>query len=492
MLPKFRKKTDNIFLTVLFKEKYIKQFGLNNILSPLIQDLMDLESIGISVVINNTEKIVKGSLIAVLADNLGSHQIGGFCENFSTSQYVCRYCYIESKCFKKSDSIHPVAELRNPTNYKADLEELLSNNEFNNVRGIKTKSCLNKLKYYNICNPGLPPCIAHDLFEGFAKRDLKYIIDYYINSRIISLNFLNSSLKILSRKLKLNVSFPIIKETKKLPGKAHEIWMIIILFPLIMLPKNISTSTNVWKMFVALLKIVRIVCADEITFDQISFLEMLISEYFYYRHLCFEKQSITPKQHYLSHYPFLIKQFGPLINVWTMHCERKHHTLKSIYKKAQNSINITKTICETHQLYQSTLQYCRFPEAITCRISSFVHPGMFDTNQFQYICENITIHDVTYKKDEYVVIGVEENFNIKLLQIRYIFSKTNYEDPTFYGTTCEMFYNYRNGLYELIKKSSLHEYAPHANLKFRYSVLLYTLKNSTYLSLPSSVYNGRQ
>lgn len=39
---------------------------------------------------------------AISGDNLGSHGVGGFVENFSVSHYFCRYCDIKRSSFESS------------------------------------------------------------------------------------------------------------------------------------------------------------------------------------------------------------------------------------------------------------------------------------------------------------------------------------------------------------------------------------------------------
>ncbi len=31
--------------------------------------------------------------------------------------------------------------------------------------------------YFHVCQPGLPPCLGHDIFEGVASYDLALYID---------------------------------------------------------------------------------------------------------------------------------------------------------------------------------------------------------------------------------------------------------------------------------------------------------------------------
>lgn len=99
--PHFRSKVDNIQLVLLCFEKHVKQFGFAKILNCVIQDLKKIETEGIPVHTSEGVQIYKGSLIAVLGDNLGSHQIGGFTENFSFTDYYCRYCYAQRQDLEK-------------------------------------------------------------------------------------------------------------------------------------------------------------------------------------------------------------------------------------------------------------------------------------------------------------------------------------------------------------------------------------------------------
>ena len=86
---------DNIKLVALCKENYISKFGWTVFLDRLIKDIQILETEGVNITLPNGEiKIFLGSLLYMLGDHLGSHQIGCFTQNFSTSIYFCRFCLI--------------------------------------------------------------------------------------------------------------------------------------------------------------------------------------------------------------------------------------------------------------------------------------------------------------------------------------------------------------------------------------------------------------
>lgn len=79
-----RSNTDNMFLVLLCVENDLKYFGVDKVFSELLADLKSLETNGINV----DGKTVKGDLYCIAGDNLGSHYIGGFTENFSHSIFL--------------------------------------------------------------------------------------------------------------------------------------------------------------------------------------------------------------------------------------------------------------------------------------------------------------------------------------------------------------------------------------------------------------------
>ncbi|CAL1539661.1 unnamed protein product [Lymnaea stagnalis] len=63
----------------------------------MIADLKEMEESGFKI---HNSQIVKGSVVAIVGDNLGSHCIG-FTENFSTSSHFCRYCLVDHVTFER-------------------------------------------------------------------------------------------------------------------------------------------------------------------------------------------------------------------------------------------------------------------------------------------------------------------------------------------------------------------------------------------------------
>ncbi|CAI5693834.1 unnamed protein product [Oreochromis niloticus] len=79
--------------------------------------------------------VVKGALYCIAGDNLGSHCIGGFTENFSSSVYLCRYCLLTRTEFQGAD-LAVCGPQRTPETYRSATEQL-EREDVSEVQGIK-------------------------------------------------------------------------------------------------------------------------------------------------------------------------------------------------------------------------------------------------------------------------------------------------------------------------------------------------------------------
>lgn len=87
LCPYNRSSTDQMQLVFLCREQDFKYFGEKLVMRCLVDDLKDLETTGVCFPDGLN---IKAILWAIAGDNLGSHSIGGFVENFSGSTYFCR------------------------------------------------------------------------------------------------------------------------------------------------------------------------------------------------------------------------------------------------------------------------------------------------------------------------------------------------------------------------------------------------------------------
>lgn len=69
-----------------------------------------------------------------------------------------------------------------------------------------------------------------------------------------------------------------------------------------------------------------------------------------------KKQRLKPKLHFLTHYPHVVRQMGPVIHFWTMRMEAKHKVFTTHARRVQNFKNITKTLSNNHQKQSLNIQ----------------------------------------------------------------------------------------------------------------------------------------
>lgn len=404
----------------------------------------------------------------MLGDNLGSHRIGGFLENFSTVTHFCRYCYITKNSFHREPS--KVFPLRNSNSYEDDVTMLSISGEPAN--GVKMDSILNNCNYFRVCNPGLPPCLAHDLLEGVLQYDfmlclnkliiLKYLILDTINDKLQNLRFTHES--------KYD-RIPLIKKGDKLVGgSASENLRLILIFPFAV--QDIANEdffyTDYWEMLKILREICCLVMVAQISIGQIALLKSLINEYIQLRIILFPDVKLRPKHHYLTHYPYLIRMFGPLKHMWTLRYESKHSYFKNILKRSPNFKNILHTLSERHQFLQAlhathaTLFSDKIiaDEAVTYSVDNYEpdvvnHISEFCTfRDIKLICTKAIFRGIQYTAGMHICCKKSEFDNFILCSIRYIVINSQYNDLYFFGAKIEIAYNKVLGLYEEEKEST--------------------------------------
>lgn len=301
--PHFQSVVDNTLLILLCKEADLKHFGQDKIFHESMEDLKKLEVDGIQ--IHNT--VVKGTVYCIIGDNLGSHGIGGFTENFSTVEDFCRYCTITLSEFRRDPNC--VGPRRTVESCKSAIRHLESDNTgFNNVIGIKFDSIFNALKYYHVCNAGLPPCLGHDISEGVGENDVAKISKNLVTEkRWLTYTELNQLITMFHYLGTDACSKPrqVIVNGDKLGGQDIQNWCLTRLLPLTIYDKIENADYPLWQLYLLLHDIVEIICAPEIQESDIAYLAILINEYLEGRQSLFPHENLKPKHHFTRHYPQL-------------------------------------------------------------------------------------------------------------------------------------------------------------------------------------------
>ncbi|XP_076061631.1 uncharacterized protein LOC143037379 [Oratosquilla oratoria] len=224
----------------------------------------------------------------------------------------------------------------------------------------------NQLTHFHVANPGLPPCLWHDLFEGVVSYDMPLVIHNLVNKKWFSYDKLNSKIfnLVLSGTDSLDRPGGVTRNNDRLVGHAVQNWVFLRLFSVYIGDLVKDTNDEVWQLYLKLKLIVELVCAPAIAQGQIVFLASLIEDYIDYRATIFPNINLRPKHHFLCHYPELIVRFGPLIRLWTMRFESKHSYFKKCARGLHNLKDLPKSLAKRHQLLQAFYSAgCLFPAA---------------------------------------------------------------------------------------------------------------------------------
>ncbi len=84
--------------------------------------------------------------------------------------------------------------------------------------------------------------------------------------------------------------------------------------------------------------------------DSLAFLEGKILEHRQRYQTLFPDIKLIPKQHYLEHYPQIIRLFGPVVGQWTMHFDAKHSFFKQVIRHTSCFKNVPLSLASKHQM----------------------------------------------------------------------------------------------------------------------------------------------
>lgn len=454
--PHLRSKLDSIHMATLVKEELLRDvnYGPSKCFRPLMKDLKKLESNGIKFM----DMTLPVRVQFWVSDSEGAHQMGGFTGNFS-GEYFCRFCEITRDAFRMSP--HEVLPLRTKNTYEAAIAGLAvvqqTRPRIVTHIGVKSDSILNELSEFHVTDPSLPPCLAHDLFEGVLDWDLSEII-----SNLVEKNWFSyPSLKRLIQGFKCVGSDSSNKPSAavapdSLSGHAVQNWTLLRLLPFILESKIKDTTDKHWQLYLQLKQVVAYACNPSFSEnDRVTFKQLLVS-YMQSRVALLQSQ-LKPKHHFLMHYSDLVALLGPLIHLFTLRfdlfvflvlfstflkkifldfsilffCsfsrfEAKHQFFKRIAQACKNFINICCTLAKRHQIYLSYLSSgVIYPDGVGPN-----KPCPFDLNtcdekersilmQIGSITKSyksLAYNDVTFKTGEYILANDLNSIqHIKLL-----------------------------------------------------------------------------
>lgn len=157
--------------------------------------------------------------------------------------------------------------------------------------GVKSDSLFKKLTYFHVCQPGLPPCLANDLFEGIVSFHLALYIKHLVmvekHFTYLDLNRCITQFKYVGSDAG-NKPCEVNPGVEKLSGHAVQNWCFLRMLPVLIGDKRVNLfDSEVWQLILQLREIVDLITAPAISTGQVAYLGVLIEEYLDFRRQTF-------------------------------------------------------------------------------------------------------------------------------------------------------------------------------------------------------------
>jgi len=346
---KFRSSLKHIHLINLVKHVAVKDHGYYAVFEPLIQELQKLYTDGFTAMLpGGYEARFYVVLCTVSGDNLSSNALAGFRQVFNSGHF-CRVCMIDySEISTKTSS----CTLRNAALHLYHLEEVKQNPENSAVYGVKGPSVFASLEYFDVTQ-AFPPDVMHDCMEGVMPSVTSAVVKYLVAHKVTTVAKLNSALDsfVFLGSDKTNKPEHIRKDCS-IVGSAAQKFCLFRFLPFFV---DIEVCASVLKLYILAREVMSYALCRCIARTDLDYFEHKIDRL----HQCirdsFPDITITPKFHFLAHYPLMMGRYGPLRNMWCMRYESKHQYFKSVAQTVGNFINIAQTLSNRHQMLQCYL-----------------------------------------------------------------------------------------------------------------------------------------
>ena len=305
------------------------------------------------------------------------------------------------------------AKLRSMETYESLCEISKEQSKLELSKGVKRYCVLNDLHFFNIFE-NYSVDLMHDMNEGVIPKLLFHLFDHFVKKNICSRRDIEQKIQFFEYG-RLSGSYIPTKVDITKPNlglSAMQLYCLMINLPFILISVK-SKSTKVWDSVESVLKIMEIVYSEKITESDLTSVEQYID--------CHLKSiqknfgiDLSPKHHFLLHYPRVIRHMGPVLKMWTMKLEAKHKVFTDIARNTNNFININKTMATKHQQLLLTNEFSYSDEIQEGKIRTplnnsehFLH--FFNTSTDHIFTESIVkesfllkfliINGIEYRKD---------------------------------------------------------------------------------------------
>ncbi|KAG4071911.1 hypothetical protein HA402_006072, partial [Bradysia odoriphaga] len=408
----FTSRLQNIFVAMLSSAADTKKFGPDACFGQLVQELNNLAQQGIKINVEGEEKTIFFVLGLFLGDNAALNSILGF--NPCSSTVFCKHCRLTKNETQKATT-EVVSMIRNEENYE---EDLLMDDEFKT--GVKWNSIFNSIFLFHVTHSAGVD-IMHDINEGILRYNMSSIIRSFTSRKIFKLKTLNDRKRNFvyghpdsGNRSEVDLKQKHLKKAK-LTMTASEMMTFFQIFPFLV-GDLIDPNDETWLFYLKTVEVVDLVYQTSYTETDLIKLQNSIAE-MNSSYIKLFNQTLKPKHHFLTHYPRLIREFGPLRYISSIRYEAKHRIVKKYTKNTESRKNISYSIGRK-------LQY-EFAKTVTTaenlqNILIYKHPSVITLSTQSYFSK-IESSD---KLNEIAQIEISDVTSLELNGI--IFSQNRY------------------------------------------------------------------
>lgn len=170
----------NVHVYGLCNTVTVKEFGLNELLRPLVNEVKELQSdSGIQVSIKKQKFTLRACFCTVSADTLAAHDLFGLLS--PAANHFCRLCCISKNELKNHPTLK--AMLRSRKLHEIHLKQVKEDYEYYSTEtGVKEDSIINELENYHFTED-YNFDILHDINEGHGNFALKLVAKIILSKK---------------------------------------------------------------------------------------------------------------------------------------------------------------------------------------------------------------------------------------------------------------------------------------------------------------------
>ena len=320
--PLYRSRLEAINLLAAVPVSHITKYGFDIILQEFLKEMSILAE-GIEIENECGKSIIRGAMLAFVADTLAAHMLGGFKEGVGFSLRKCRHCMIEFDNMQTLFSAQLVAP-RTKDGHSQMCTKIngAMNNElrehYSTTYGINRESILCSIPFFDVIDC-IPQDIMHVILEGCLPYTILQVLRQCcpnlftvteLNKRITHFAFGYVDQKDKPSPIPLTALQP----EGVLRQSSSQMWNLGRFLPLI-IGDLIDFNESYWQCFLLLLQIMNICFCPIIKHESVPYLANLIKYYLELFKTTFNV-NIIPKQHYLCHIPeqiFTLRTTGEIL-----------------------------------------------------------------------------------------------------------------------------------------------------------------------------------